>query len=127
MSFVKGLLLFLAGVISTFIALFIISTSEHSDLTPQEQRYNACLETVYQGFGDNKITLDSDKASSADRLSMKKFCLCVSDIDAENKLLEKKIANFKKKHNNEEPSAAEYDVMRAEVDAERTEICNKQS
>ena len=128
MNFFKGLLLFVAGVITTLFTLFIIAMADTTEsMTPQEQRYAACLDSVYQGYGENKITLDSDRASAEDRLSMKKYCLCVSNVERAEKLLNKKLGNFAKKHNGAEPSAAEYDVLLAEVESEMNTICNQES
>lgn len=130
MNFIKGLLLYIAGIVTAVLIAIIlasISSAERDSLTPQERRYNSCLESVYQGTGDNKITLDSDKASAKDRLSMKKFCLCISNIERSETLLRKKLENYSKKNNGAEPSAAEYDVLEAEVESEMTAICNKES
>lgn len=130
MNFFKGLLLYIAGIVTAVLVVVIligISSTETDSLTPQERRYNSCLESVYQGTGDNKITLDSDKASAKDRLSMKKFCLCISNIERSEALLQKKLNNYSKKNNGAEPSTVEYDVLQAEVESEMNIICNKES
>lgn len=127
MKFWKGALIFIAGMLTTVLVFVLISAQPQDNLTPQEHRYQSCPETVYQGYGDNKITLNSDKATAADRLSMKKYCLCISDTTAAEEALQKEIETFVKKHNGTQPSAAEYDVLAEEVSSERNEFCNKKS
>ena len=109
------------------IVLLLVTCDTNDGLTPQERRYNRCLETVYQGSGENKITLDSDKATPEDRLSMKKYCLCIADIEQNEKLLRKKLDAFEKKHKGTKISRAEQDVLEEEVKVERSKACNKQS
>ena len=127
MKFWKGALIFIAGMLTTVLIFMLIGMSDQDNRTPQERRYQACLETVYQGYGENKITLDSDKATAADRLSMKKYCLCISDTTAAEEALKKKVEAFVKKHDGTQPSAAEYDVLAEEVASERNTFCNKES
>lgn len=128
MDFIKGLSLFIAGIISTLLVLFVIvPTDTTENLSPQERSYKSCLESVYSGYGANKITMDSDKATPEDRLSMKKYCLCTSDAKRVNKLLTKKLENFAKKHDGKKPSAIEYDVILTELELEINTICNNES
>lgn len=126
MKFWKGALIFIAGTLTTVLIFVLIGMLNQDNLTPQERRYQSCLETVYQGYGENKITMDSDKATAADRLSMKKYCLCISDTEATDATLQKKVDDFVKKHNGTQPSAAEYDVLAEEVASERNTFCNKE-
>jgi len=101
--------------------------SPMTDEQLQEQAYNDCLESVYKGTGNNKKTLKTGDPTTEERLSMKKFCLCISDIKAAKELAKKKSDKFKEKNKGIEPSNAELDVMEAEVEAERSKLCNKQS
>ena len=124
----------IVGVIAIlFIVIVMIvaignkqNTSPMTDEQRQERYYNECLETVYQSSGNKKKTLTSGDPTTEERLYMKKYCLCISDIKASRELLEKKTSNFIKKNNGMEPSGAERDVINVEVEAERNKICNKQ-
>lgn len=119
-------MIFIAGILTTALIFVLIGMLNQDNLTPQERRYQSCLETAYQGYGENKITLDSDEASAADRLSMKKYCLCISDTTTAEEALQKKIDAFVKEHNGTQPDATEYDVLAEEVASERKTFCNNQ-
>ena len=123
---IVGMITVILITISFVYNLFDKKQSPMTDEKLQQVLYDECLKTVRQGTGNYKKTLTTGDPSSKEILSMKKFCLCMSDIKANKESIKKKLEIFSKNNNGAEPSDAEFDIIQAEIDSERTQLCNKQ-